>query len=58
MDATPSRIWCGKRDKKGIENVVADHLSRLESSEMEVEKGSSIKEEFSYEYLFSVSITL
>ena len=32
------------RDKKGVENVVADHLSRLENSKKEVEKESSIRE--------------
>ena len=46
------------RDKKGVENVVADHLSRLENSEEGLEKESSIKEEFPDEYLFSVHITL
>ena len=45
------------RDKKGGENVMADHLSRLESSEIEIEKKSSIREEFPNEYLFFVSIT-
>ena len=34
------------RDKKGVENVVADHLLRLENSEEGLEKESSIKEEF------------
>ena len=45
------------RDKKGVENVVADHLSRLENSEEGCEKESSIKEEFPDEYLFSIHIT-
>ena len=45
------------RDKKGVENVVTDHLSRLENSEEGLEKESSIKEEFPDEYLFSVHIT-
>ena len=45
------------RDKKGVENVVADHLSMLENSEEGFEKESSIKEEFLDEYLFSVHIT-
>ena len=31
------------RDKKGIENVVANHLSRLENSKKEIEKESSIR---------------
>ena len=46
------------RDKKGVENVVANHPSRLENSKEGLEKESSIKEEFSDEYLFSVHITL
>ena len=37
--------------------MVADRLSRLESSEMEIEKESSIIKEFPDEYLFFVSIT-
>ena len=45
------------RDKKGVENVVGDHLSRLETEEERFEKESSIKEEFPDEYLFSVNIT-
>ena len=45
------------RDKKGVENIVADHLSRLENSEEGLEKESSIKKEFLDEYLFSVHIT-
>ena len=45
------------RDKKGVENVVVDHLSRLENSEGGLEKESSIKEEFPDEYLFSVHIS-
>ena len=45
------------RDKKGVENVVADHLSRLENSEEGLKKENSIKEEFLDEYLFSDHIT-
>ena len=45
------------RDKKRVENAVADHLSRLENSEEGMEKDSSIKEEFPNEYLFSIHIT-
>ena len=45
------------RDKKGVENVVADYLSRLENEDEGFEKESSIKEEFPDEYLFSVNIT-
>ena len=42
------------RDKKGTENVVADHLSRLENIDMDALAEDSIKEEFLDEYLFSV----
>ena len=42
------------RDKKGVENVVADHLSRLENEDERFEKESSIKKEFPDEYLFSL----
>ena len=45
------------RDKEGVENVVADHLSKLENEEERFEKESSIKEEFPDEYLFPVNIT-
>jgi hypothetical protein len=42
------------RDKKGVENVVADHLSRLENSEI-TSKEKNIEEEFPDEKLFSIS---
>ena len=45
------------KDKKGVENVVADHLSRLENRDEGCEKEGSIKEEFPDEFLFSVHIT-
>ena len=45
------------RDKKGVENVVADYLSRLKNSEEGFEKERSIKEEFPDKYIFSVNIT-
>jgi len=41
------------RDKKGVENVVADHLSRLENSEV-TKKEKSIMAEFPDEKLFAV----
>ena len=44
------------RDKKGVENVVADHLSRLENEDEE-ERENSIQEEFPDEYLFSIHMT-
>ena len=34
------------KDKKGVENVVTDHLSKLKKEEEGFEKESSIKEEF------------
>jgi len=40
-------------DKKGVENVVADHLSRLENSEV-TNKEKAIMAEFSDEKLFAV----
>ncbi|XP_075092157.1 uncharacterized protein LOC142172442 [Nicotiana tabacum] len=40
------------KDKKGIENQVADHLSRLEDPPLEF---SEIKEEFPDEHIFSVN---
>ncbi|KAK2382251.1 hypothetical protein QL285_069799 [Trifolium repens] len=42
------------RDKKGVENVVADHLSRLENSEITL-KEKNIEEEFPDEKLFAIS---
>ena len=43
------------RDKKGSENVIANHLSRLEKP-MEDERGNAIKENFPDEQLFQVSV--
>ena len=45
------------KDKKGVENVVADHLSRLENGDEGCEKEGSIKEEFPDEFLFLIHIT-
>ena len=45
------------RDKKGVENVVVDHLSRLENGDEGCEKENSIQEEFPDEYLFSIHMT-
>ncbi|XP_075101709.1 uncharacterized protein LOC107791089 [Nicotiana tabacum] len=42
------------RDQKGIENKVADHLSRLESHD-HVEEGGQIKEVFPDEHLFAIT---
>lgn len=42
------------RDKKGAENLVADHLSRLTTSE----EPSPLKNTFPYEYLFSIQETV
>ena len=41
------------RDKKGVENVVADHLSRLENTEV-TKKEKAIMAEFLDEQLFVV----
>ena len=43
------------KDKKGSDNVITDHLSRLEKT-TEEEKGSEIAENFPDEQLFMLSI--
>ncbi|KAJ4716943.1 DNA-directed DNA polymerase [Melia azedarach] len=43
------------RDKKGSENLVADHLSRLEHEDNEENSSSAIKEVFLDEQLFSLT---
>ena len=43
------------KDKKGSDNVVADHLSRLERIDG-TEKGTEIEEIFPYEQLFMLSV--
>ena len=43
------------KDKKGSDNVIADHLSRLEKT-TEEEKGSEIAENFPDEQLFMLSV--
>ena len=43
------------KDKKGSDNVIADHLSRLEKP-MEDERGNEIKEDFPDEQLFQISV--
>ena len=43
------------KDKKGRDNVIADHLSRLEKT-TEKEKGTEIVENFSDEQLFLLSV--
>ncbi|MCI22895.1 hypothetical protein A2U01_0044073, partial [Trifolium medium] len=42
------------KDKKGVENVVADHLSRLENPQV-TSKELQVREEFPDEKLFSIS---
>ncbi|MCI06328.1 hypothetical protein A2U01_0027387 [Trifolium medium] len=44
------------KDKKGVENVVADHLSRLENPQV-TSKELQVREEFPDEKLFVVSTT-
>ena len=44
------------RDKKGIENIVADHLSRLKSEESQKAEGEEIKDTFLDELLFILQI--
>ena len=43
------------KDKKGNDNVIADHLSRLEKP-TEDERGTEIEENFPDEQLFQVSV--
>ena len=45
------------KDKKGKDNVIADHLSRLEKP-IEDERGTEIEENFPNEQLFQVSIQI
>ena len=45
------------KDKKGSDNVIADHLSRLEKP-MEDERGNEITENFPDEQLFQVSVQI
>ena len=47
----------GNRDKKGSENVVDDHLSRLENLDEEYDEGSFIKAEFLDQYLYSLNLS-
>ncbi|XP_065859870.1 uncharacterized protein [Euphorbia lathyris] len=42
------------RDKKGVENVVADHLSRLEQEEVDADTDADIQETFPDEHLLSI----
>ena len=56
MDFTTPRICFGNQRKKGGENVIADHLSRLENLDMEAMEKGSIKEEFPDKYIFLVSM--
>ncbi|XP_071734958.1 uncharacterized protein [Rutidosis leptorrhynchoides] len=42
------------RDKKGAENLAADHLSRLENPELEVLNESAIQDNFPDEYLLKI----
>ena len=46
------------RDKKGLENVVVDHLSSLEYMEEKQDEESSIKAEFPNEYLYSLNLSI
>lgn len=42
------------RDKKGMENVVVDHLSRFENPELEKLQEEEIQENFPDEYLMVI----
>ena len=43
------------RDKKGVENLVVDHLSRLDGITMQTSNKGDIKESFPDEHLFAIS---
>ena len=43
------------KDKKGSDNVIVDHLSRLENT-IEEEKGSELEENFPDEQLFVLAV--
>ena len=43
------------KDKKGSDNVIADHLSRIEKP-IKYERGAEIKENFLDEQLFQISV--
>ena len=45
------------KDKKGSDNVIADHISRLEKP-MEDERGNEIEENFPDEQFFQVSVQI
>ena len=45
------------KDKKGCDNVIADHLSRVEQNETKKEE-TELKENFPYEQLFKVSFQI
>ena len=45
------------RDKKGLKNVIADHLSRLDNMEEDCDEESSIKAEFPDKYLYSLNLS-
>ena len=45
------------RDKKGLKNVIADHLSRLDNMEEDCDEESFIMAEFPDEYLYSLSLS-
>ena len=44
------------KDKKGIENLVADHLSRMELQGTDDEQQFQIKEAFSDEHLMAIQV--
>ena len=56
MDSLTSRFDVEIRDKKGSENMVTNHLSRLENMEEECDEESYIKAEFLNEYLYSLNL--
>lgn len=44
------------KGKLGVENLAADHLSRLENSNMEALRGKDINDSFPKEHLFNILV--
>ena len=54
MGAAFTRVYIEIKDKKGSENVIADHLSRLELEQDGKEEDKPIKELFPDEMLLEI----
>ena len=56
MGLIAPRVYLEIRDKKGTENVIANHLSRLEQHEQDVDPEPPVTETFLDEQLFALAI--